>query len=273
MTARLSLAAIVHRFGRSVVLDGVDLEVAAGGFTALIGPNGAGKTTLLRLASGAVRAAAGRVELDGQDLQELSARQRARRIGVVPQAPAIGFDYTVRELVALGRTARLSPFRGESAADRAAIAGALRATGLEDLAERPVARVSGGERQRAFLALALAQEPDVLLLDEPTANLDVAHQISFLELVWGLNQRNGLTVLATMHDLNLAALFFERIVVLSGGRIVADGAPDVVLTPELVARVFGVDVTVIAHPTGPVPLIAPRRIRSGGREGEHQFST
>ena len=258
MTAHLRVADLTFGYAGRPVLAGITLDVPPGSVAALIGPNGAGKTTLLRLAGGSLRPTRGRVELNGENLAQVSAGERARRIAVVPQSLAIPFAFTVREFVALGRTPHLHALRGERAADRIAIERALAETDTDRFAARSVLELSGGERQRAILALALAQEPELLLLDEPTANLDVAHQLAILDLVRKLNRARGLTVLAAIHDLNLAALGFDRLLALDRGQIVADGSPREVLTPTLVEAVFGTVVDVIDHPTAPIPLVALR---------------
>ncbi len=259
MTAHLRLVDVAFRYGPVTVLDSVSLDVPAGTLVALIGANGAGKTTLLNLACGTLRPTRGYVELDQSDLATLPAAQRARRIALVPQSLPIPFAFTVRELVGLGRTPYLHPLRGEQPGDRLAIERALEITDTAHFAHRNVLELSGGERQRVILALALAQEPDLLLLDEPTANLDVAHQIAILELIRDLNRNENLTVLAAIHDLNLASLFFDRIVAIDRGRVVADGPPRAVLTPEVIGMVYGSAVQVIDHPREPVPLVVPLR--------------
>ncbi len=255
MTANLRFVDVAFRYGPVSVLDGVSLEVPDGSLVALIGANGAGKTTLLNLACGTLRPTRGRVVLDALDLAALPAAQRARRIALLPQSLPIPFAFTVRELVGLGRTPYLHPLRGEQPDDRLAVERALEITDTARFADRNVLELSGGERQRVILALALAQEPDLLLLDEPTANLDISHQLAILELIRELNRVENLTVLAAMHDLNLASLCFERIVALDRGRIVADGLPRTVLTPEIISAVYGSAVQVIDHPSEPVPLV------------------
>ncbi|HVC32597.1 MAG TPA: ABC transporter ATP-binding protein [Chloroflexota bacterium] len=256
MTASLRFSDVAFRYGSTPVLDAVSLELPAGSLATLIGANGAGKTTLLQLACGTLRPNRGQIHLDEAELARLPSSQRARRIALVPQSLSIPFAFTVREFVGLGRTPYLRALRGERLDDRRAIERALDATDTARFAGRSVHDLSGGERQRVILALALAQEPDVLLLDEPTANLDVAHQLAILDLVRALNRAEGLTVLAAIHDLNLAALCFDRIIALDRGRIVADGPPRTVLTPEIIGAVYGSAVQVIDHPTEPVPLIA-----------------
>ena len=238
------------------VLHQVDLAVAPGEVVALIGPNGSGKSTLLRVASRVLKPVEGQALLAGLDLWRLPARDVARRLAVVPQTTDLPFGMTVAEMVSLGRTPHLRVLLGPTVADRAAVERALVATEARDLAARFVDELSGGERQRVVLARALAQEPAVLLLDEPTANLDLHHQVATLDLVRGLAQREGLAVLAAIHDLQLAALYADRVALLAGGRIVATGAPERVLEAALLEQVFGQPVALAPHPTHGVPLVA-----------------
>ncbi|ANH40256.1 Iron(3+)-hydroxamate import ATP-binding protein FhuC [Nocardioides dokdonensis FR1436] len=231
------------------VLDTVTLQCRPGRVTGLLGPNGSGKTTLLHVAAGLRRPDAGSVRLDGVDVHRMRARQRARRLALVEQHAATGLALTVRQVVELGRTpyrSRLGsgPVRGE---DAAAVAEAMALARVEHLADCDWARLSGGERQRTQLARALAQQPALLLLDEPTNHLDLGHQLDFLERVRG----RGLTTLAALHDLELAAGFCDDVVVLDGGRVRAAGPVAEVLTPDLVAEVYGVDIDVEAHPRRP----------------------
>ena len=238
-----------------LVLHDVDLGVNAGEVVALIGPNGAGKSTLLRVLAGLLRPTAGRVTLAGDDVHALDRRTAARRIAVVPQVFDTLFPFTVREVVALGRTPHHGTLGVFGAADATAVDGSLRALGASDLADRRIDRVSGGERQRAVLAMALAQEPRVLLLDEPTAHLDPAHQLATLALVRDLARERRLAVLAILHDANLAALA-DRVAVLVDGRVVRDAAPADALTPDLVADVFG-PAWAVMHRDGR-PVVVPR---------------
>lgn len=250
------------------VLAGVSLEFRSGELTAVVGPNGAGKTTLLRAISGALPPSAGAVYLDGKDLGALSPKQLARRLAMLEQRPQLGFDFTVRELVELGRLPHLSFPERLSRGDRQVVEEALSEVGLAELAGRRFSTLSGGEKQRAFLALALAQRPQVLLLDEPTAHLDVRHQLELMQFV---RERlcQGLVVVMALHDLNLAAAFADRLVVLRGGRVLAMGSPTEVLTPELVWEAFGVEAAVYRSPTtGRVYLhLQPPRPAPREREG------
>jgi iron complex transport system ATP-binding protein len=230
--------ALAAGYGARGVLQGIDLSLEPGALVALVGPNGAGKSTLLRALAGLIRPTAGAVTLDGIDVATLSRAALASRIAVVPQTFDTLFPFTVREIVALGRSARLSLFARPTSGDAAAVARAIDAQDLGALVDRRLDALSGGERQRVVLAMALAQEADVLLLDEPTAHLDPAHQIGIVRRSAELARSRGVVALAVLHDLNLAALA-DRVVVLDAGRIVADGAPATALTSDLVARVFG----------------------------------
>lgn len=218
------------------VLKEVSLAVEAGEFVGLIGANGSGKTTLLRILLGLL-SASGEVRLYGDLLKSLDRREVARRATMVPQDTRVDCAFTAREIVAMGRTPYLGRFTPEGMADKEAIARAMRETGVEGLAERTVTELSGGERQRVHLARALAQETRVILLDEPTANLDLAHQYEALELIREFAQSGG-AALAAIHDLSLAARFCDRLLLLSEGRIVADGRPAEVITESNLARHF-----------------------------------
>lgn len=240
-----------------MVLRGVDLAAQAGEVVALIGPNGAGKSTLLRVLAGLLRPDAGTVTIDGADVTTLDRRSIARHVAVVPQVFETLFPFTVREIVALGRTSRLGPLGTLGADDARAVARALDEIGAADLAERRIDRVSGGERQRAVLAMALAQEAGVLLLDEPTAHLDPTHQRGTLERVAALARVRGLAVVAVLHDLNLAAAFASRVVLLADGAVVREGDPRQVITAELVSAVFGPGLRVVAYDGRPFVIPEP----------------
>lgn len=257
--ARVELGGVHFRYGEREVLHGLQLALAAGEVVALLGRNGSGKSTLLKLVAGTLRPARGSVRLDGTDLAGIAPRDRARRIAMVPQALNVPFSFTLRELVALGRTPYLTALGGERQEDREAVERAMAQAEVSELADRLVGETSGGEQQRAALAMALAQEPALLLLDEPTSHLDLHHQQNLLGLVRRLNRSAGVTVLAAMHDVNLAALWFDRLLLLRDGRIAADGSPDEVLRPDLLEQVFGSPVHVLRHPTENVPLVALSR--------------
>ena len=259
--AGVQVEQLAFGYGAEPVLEGLTLDVSAGAMVGLLGPNGSGKSTLLNLVSLVLRAGAGRICLDGEELAAIPPRARARRVAMVAQTVSVPFAFTVREWVSLGRTPYLSTWSGERAEDREAVEWAMRQAGVEALEGRLVGEISGGERQRAALALALAQQPALLLLDEATAHLDVHHQMAILGLVRRLNREQGLTVIAAIHDVNLAALWFDRLLLLHDHRILADGSPRTVLRAELLEQAFRCRVQVLEHPTEEVPLVALERPR------------
>ncbi|GAA4878307.1 ABC transporter ATP-binding protein [Saccharopolyspora cebuensis] len=232
--------------GGALIVDGISTEVEPGRTLGLLGPNGSGKSSLLRLLAGLRRPSAGSVLLDERELGGFGRRELARRVAVVEQESSTELDLSVRDVVALGRTPHRTGWGGEHPDDAAAVRRALAATGLDGLAERRWHALSGGERQRTQIARALAQEPSELLLDEPTNHLDIAHQLELLALIRTL----PLTTVVALHDLNLAAGYCDRLLVLAGGRAVAAGAPADVLTEDLVAEVYGVACEVVATPEG-----------------------
>lgn len=240
----LDVQHITFGYGDKPLLYDVSLQVQKGEMVGLLGPNGSGKTTLLRLVSGLFSPQQGNVLLEGQTLQHWGRRGAAQRIAVVPQELHIPFAFTVEHMVSLGRTPFVKPFLGERTAhDEGIVADALHAAGMAPFAHRVFNELSGGERQRVMIAMALAQEPSLLLLDEPTSHLDIKYQIETLELVQRLNTERGVTVIAAMHDLNLASRYFPRLLLFQRG-IIADAGPAEVLEPELLSRVYGVDVRV-----------------------------
>jgi iron complex transport system ATP-binding protein len=240
-----------------IVIDQLDLELPAGEVTAVIGANGSGKSTLLRGLARLMRPAAGRVLLDGQDVHRLGTREVAKRLGLLPQAPLVPDGITVRDLVRRGRTPHTSLWRQWSRADERAVADALAATDLAGLADEPVDALSGGQRQRAWLALVIAQGTPLLLLDEPTTFLDIAHQIDVLELVRRLNRSQGRTVVMVLHDLNQACRFADHVVALRAGAVVAAGPPAAIVTEALIATVFDLEARILADPVTGRPLVVP----------------
>jgi len=268
-TARIALSArdVVVTLGGARVLDGVTLDVVEGEWLALLGPNGAGKTTLVRALSGTVKHR-GRItfgaDADASPTGPLrSPRERARRVAVVPQTPVIPPGITAFEYVLLGRTAHQGLRMSASLDDRRRSLGVLQRLDLERFAQRDLATLSGGERQRVVLARALVADAPVLVLDEPTAALDLGHQFEILELLAELQQERGLTVVTTLHDLGVAGQFGDRLAVLHEGRLVAHGTPAEVLTPERIGRWWGVDATCEVDDAGRVD-VSVRRRRTGG---------
>ncbi|MCC6629466.1 MAG: ABC transporter ATP-binding protein [Chloroflexi bacterium] len=255
MAAVLALESVSVDYGGAPVVDGVSLSLSPGRVVGLLGPNGAGKSTLLRLAAGLLAPRAGRVCLDGRPLAALSRAAVARRIAVVPQGGQAPAAFTGWEVALMGRTPHLGWFGHEGPADIAATRRALTLADALPLAERRVSDLSGGERQRLLLARALAQEPAVLLLDEPTVHLDLAHQMALLDLIGQLARGADLAAMAVFHDLNLAAAACDEVVVLAGGRIQAAGPPAAVLTSDLLRRVFGLALQVTTHPTSGQPVV------------------
>jgi len=239
----------------------VNAAIRDGSLCAIIGPNGSGKTTLLRLLLGGLRPDSGSVQFAGRDVRAWPRRTFAQRVGAVTQVEEMPFPITVRELVAMGRYPHLGPWRRAARADEMAIEKAMERCGMSEFAGRTMDRLSGGERQRARLARALAQEPATLVLDEPTASLDIAHEMAIFELLAGFSRHDGTTVVVVTHNLNLAARYADALLVLDRGSVVADGAPGDVLTRETIERTYHWPVHVHAHPgPGPdagAPQIAP----------------
>jgi iron complex transport system ATP-binding protein len=245
-----------------LVLHNVSLAIKAGEMVGLLGPNGSGKTTLLKLASGVLKPGRGEVRLDSTNLNQLHRKSIARNVAVVPQQFHIPFAFTVSEVVMLGRIPFINAFAGETVVDREAVSSALGVVGISELEERRFDELSGGERQKVILAMALAQQPRLLLLDEPTVHLDITHQIEILELVRNLNTEKRITVIAAMHDLNLASLYFDRLILLKDGRVLADGTPAQVLTEERIREAYSASVRVEMHPVTGAPhiIIMPRAV-------------
>ncbi|WP_448006544.1 ABC transporter ATP-binding protein [Agromyces bauzanensis] len=262
MTDSLHTDRVRFTRGRRLIIDDVDCTVPGGRVAALLGPNGAGKSTLLHLIAGVERADAGSARLGERDLAALRRRDRARVVALAEQEVTDAPGLRVAEVVALGRTPYVGAFAGPGELDRAIVRRCLEDAGLTDLADREYATLSGGERQRVNLARALAQEPELLLLDEPTNHLDVHAQLTMLGLLREL-AHGGLTVLAALHDLSLAAGYADHVIVLTGGRVVAAGEPGVVLTPQLIREVWGVEASVLEHPVSGRPLIAYSEVADG----------
>jgi len=239
------------------VLAGLSLRVARGERLALLGPNGSGKSTLLKLISGILTPSAGSVLLDGRRPGATPRRELARSVAMVPQEFAVPFSFTVREIIELGRTPHLTRWGSYSSLDRRFIDEAVEATGVMDISHRVFNELSGGERRRVMIAMALAQKSEILLLDEPTQQLDISRQGDVLNLIVELNTERGITVVAAMHDLNLAARYFDRVVMLHGQSIAADGTPTAVLDADLLENVYGGRLEVRASRDGSSPVVLP----------------
>ena len=255
----ISAQDLTYEVEGKTLLDGVDLQAERGQLVGLIGPNGAGKTTLLRTISGILRYRQGSIHLEGSDLKSMSPKDAAATLALVPQIAPYTYGFTSMELVLMGRYPHLGRFQIEGREDDRIAREAMRLTEIEQFADRTLDTLSGGERQRVFVARALAQQPRILLMDEPTANLDVLHQLKVLDLVRQLVD-DGLTAVAAIHDLNMAARYCDKLVLLNGGQVLAEGSPSEVLTPETIESAFGVKSAAYQDPvTGSlaISLIGP----------------
>ncbi|MFC8594891.1 ABC transporter ATP-binding protein [Streptomyces atroolivaceus] len=253
---RLAARGVTVGYGGRTVIDGLDVSVPPGLITTIIGPNGCGKSTLLRTLTRLLKPTAGAVVLDGEDIVKLRTRDVAKKLGLLPQAPVAPEGLTVADLVARGRHPHQSWLRQWSSDDASVVERALAMTGVSELADRPVDSLSGGQRQRVWISMTLAQGTDLLLLDEPTTYLDLAHAIDVLDLVDDLHE-SGRTVVMVLHDLNLATRYSDHLVVMREGSILAQGHPRDVITTELLLEAFGLRARVIDDPVGDRPLIVP----------------
>ncbi|MEV0030029.1 ABC transporter ATP-binding protein [Nocardia sp. NPDC050793] len=244
-------------YGDRVIVDGLTLDITPGVITTVIGPNGCGKSTLLRSLGRLLRPRAGRILLDGKAISSMKTKDVARVVGMLPQTPVAPEGLTVADLVARGRHPHQSWIRQWSAADEAEVTTALEQTGIADLADRALDELSGGQRQRAWISMALAQGTDILLLDEPTTYLDLAHSLEVLDLVDRLHDELGRTVVMVLHDLNLAIRYSDQLIVMHAGRIVAQGGPSDIVTAALLKEVFGLDASVLEDPVSGRPMIVP----------------
>ncbi|MGW5866647.1 ABC transporter ATP-binding protein [Streptomyces sp. NPDC055239] len=244
-------------YGNRIVVDGLDLSVPPGRITAIVGANACGKSTLLRALARLLAPRDGAVHLDGRALHSIPSRELAQRLGILPQSPVAPEGLTVIDLVNRGRSPHQTWWRQWSKSDERAVHEALAATGMTDLADRPVDELSGGQRQRAWIAMAVAQGTPVLLLDEPTTYLDLAHQIDVLDLITDLNRRENRTVVMVLHDLNQACRYADHVVAMKAGRIVAEGAPAEVITADIVRDVFELRCRITPDPVSGTPLVIP----------------
>ncbi|MGW8327943.1 ABC transporter ATP-binding protein [Streptomyces sp. NPDC055897] len=253
---RLAARGVTVGYGDRTVIDALDVTIPPGVVTTIIGPNGCGKSTLLRTLTRLLKPTRGSVVLDGEDIVRLKTRDVAKKLGLLPQSPVAPEGLTVADLVARGRHPHQSWLRQWSSDDVSVVERALDLTGISDLADRPVDSLSGGQRQRAWISMTLAQGTDLLLLDEPTTYLDLAHAIDVLDLVDDLHE-SGCTVVMVLHDLNLATRYSDNLIVMKAGAVLAQGHPRDVVTPELLHEAFGLRAKVIEDPVGDRPLIVP----------------
>ncbi len=250
MSSILAADGLTVAYGDRTIVNDVDLAIDARERIALVGPNGAGKSTLLRALTGVLRPRSGTVMLQGIPIEAVDSKTVARTIAVVPELSQLPFAMEVQEVVALGRLPHDPPLSGSRPADRDAVVAAMERVGVTHLAERDARRLSTGERQLVYVAIALAQAAPILVLDEPTAHLDIRHQVEIMQLLVDLNERDGRTIVAVLHDLALAAHFFPRVALMSAGRIVADGPPASTLDAGHIRGVFGVDPALVRLPVG-----------------------
>jgi iron complex transport system ATP-binding protein len=253
----LSAESLDLRYDRDLVVQALSVAIPVGRITTIVGPNACGKSTLLRALARLLAPAGGRVLLGDQDLARQRTRDVARRLTLLPQSPIAPDGITVSELVARGRYPYQSLFKPWSSEDSLAVAAAMEATGVTEVTERPVNHLSGGQRQRVWVAMALAQDTPLLLLDEPTTYLDLAHQIEVLDLLKELNDNTGRTVVLVLHDLNLASRYSDHLIAMAAGRIEAEGAPHEVITEDVVRRVFGLETRIVPDPVSDTPLVIP----------------
>ncbi|GGN62404.1 ABC transporter [Actinoplanes lobatus] len=254
---RLRAQGLTLGYDDRAVVSGLDVDILDGKVTAIVGANACGKSTLLRGLARLLKPRAGAVHLDGTPMSAMSTVEVAKVLGLLPQSPVAPDGVTVADLVSRGRYPHQGWFRRWTGDDHDAVARALDATGTADLADRPLHQLSGGQRQRVWVAMALAQDTDLLLLDEPTTFLDINHQVELLRLLGTLNRESGKTIVAVLHDLNLASRFCDHIIAMADGRIVAEGTPAEVITAELVGKVFGLACVIVNDPVAGTPIVVP----------------
>jgi iron complex transport system ATP-binding protein len=257
MTSRLSARGITVGYGGEPVVHDLTVEIPDGQVTTIVGPNGCGKSTLLRTLARLLPPSSGQVVLDGAPITSMATRDIATRLSLLPQSPIAPEGLLVRDLVGRGRHPHQRWFAQWSRQDEEVVEAALAMTDTSDLRDRPLDQLSGGQRQRAWIAMTLAQDTDLMLLDEPTTYLDLAHQVEVLELVCRLNRERARTVAMVLHDLNLAARYSDLVVVMHEGRIVTQGSPTEVFTTEMLSDVFGLEAEILADPRTGLPIVIP----------------
>ncbi|OWF70179.1 iron-dicitrate transporter ATP-binding subunit [Yersinia frederiksenii] len=256
--ARLQAEALTLGYDGKIISENLSVAIPDGEFTVIVGPNACGKSTLLRALSRLLKPQAGQVILDGKNIASVDTRQVARHLGLLPQSSQAPDGISVLDLVARGRYPHQKLLQQWTQADRLAVSNAMQATGVSELADRPVDALSGGQRQRVWIAMVLAQQTPLLLLDEPTTYLDIAHQIDLLELFSDLNQQHNHTLVAVLHDLNHACRYATHIIAMRDGQIVTQGKPREVITADLVEQVFGMPCLIIDDPVSHTPLVIPK---------------
>jgi iron complex transport system ATP-binding protein len=255
--SRLRTEAVTVGYGEEPVVRDLSLTITDGKVTTIVGPNGCGKSTLLRTMARLLKPSSGEVLLDGESIHDISTKDVARRMALLPQSPVAPDGLLVRDLVGRGRHPHQRWFSQWSPEDEAVVEAALEMTDTADLRDRPLDQLSGGQRQRAWIAMTLAQDTELLLLDEPTTYLDLAHQVEVLDLVTRLNRERGRTVVMVLHDLNLAARYSDVIVVMKDGAIAGQGTPTDVFTPPMLADTFGLEADVLPDPRTGLPIVVP----------------
>ena len=259
----LEITGFSFAIGPKQILHDLSFSVRQGEYLSIVGPNGAGKTTLLKCLDRIYRGGTGRITVYGRPLESYRQRDLARRISYVPQADGRVFPFTVEQFVLMGRYPYLNPFSSVGREDKEAVHHVMERTGVDEFAHRRLDTLSGGERQKVYIAAALAQGAEVLLLDEPTTFLDYRHQAEVRELLSEVNRNSGVTVVAVTHDVNRAAMDSDRIVALSTGKLVFDGTPGEIMQPEVLQRIYDTSFLLVDHPQGDVPIIAPQLPREG----------
>ena len=259
---KLSTEYLTAGYDRLLVLDDIHIRVEKGEMVGIIGPNGSGKSTLLRVIGRLLRPSSGCVYLDGRAMSDMDVRTIARSIAILPQAPPPTHDLTVRELIGYGRYPHIPWLKRLGVQDREVIESAISACGMQDLADRMLNTLSGGERQKAWIAMAVAQQPRTMLLDEPVTFLDISHQLEVMDLISDLNRAQGMTVIVVLHDLNLASRYCARLIAIKDGQVHSDGPTVGVIQPRVLREVFGIDARVGKDPITKRPVLFPYRIGS-----------
>lgn len=254
----IEITGLTFSYGADPVLQDLNLRIGAGELVGLLGPNGSGKSTLLKLLSGVLSPVRGEIRFKGSRLASMGRKELARQVAVVPQESPIIFPFRALEVVLMGRYPHLKGLALEGKRDLEVVQEAMELTDTWHLADRCITELSGGEKQRVIIARALVQQPDLLLLDEPTTFLDIRHQMAIYDLLWRLNRQEGLTIVAVLHDLNWAARYCRRLLLLKDGRVWCDGPPQKVLQPERIREVFRAEVEVRWDPEAEVPLVFPK---------------